>query len=252
MQKRSYTLALILLLLLSFVACSTDKQGNVNFGDYEIPSDYTNQNNVNIENITGEQNKVTGTYNESDILSPDTSWQNAYALSYSYYDKKTGESVLTEGKCGKYYQISDSSSNITTFLVQEDAYMIQYMLDTVQKNGTSAIVTDGAIENSYSGFTLLSVCDPYFPVYKNVTKVGADFVGKRPATRFKQVETKDGSQTRIAYVWIDDEFHFASKCELYDAVTEELLMRWELKDFTTNITEAAVKINIDAYSITNE
>ncbi len=249
MQKRLYALALILLLLLSFAACSPDKQGNVNFGDYELPSDYDNQNNTG---TSVEPNSSTGNYNVSDILSPDTSWQNAYALSYSYYDKKTGESVLTEGKCGKYYQISDSSSDITTFLVQEDAFMIQYMLDTVKKNGTSAIITDGAIENAYSGFTLLSVCDPYFPVYKNVTKVGSDFVGKRPATRFKQVETKDNKETRIAYVWIDDEFHFASKCELYDAVTEELLMRWELKDFTTNITEAAVKINIDAYSITNE
>lgn len=249
MKKCLCASALIILLLLSFTACTPGSQGNVNFGDYEIPSDYDNQNNAG---TSVEPGSSTGNYNAADILSPDTSWQNAYALSYSYYDIKTGESVLTEGKCGKYYQISDSSSDITTFLVQEDAFMIQYMLDTVQKNGTSAIITDGAIENAYSGFTLLSVCDPYFPVYKNVTRVGNDFVGKRPATRFKQVETKDGSQTRIAYVWIDDEFHFASKCELYDAVTEELLMRWELKDFTTNITEAAVKINVDAYNITKE
>lgn len=252
MKKRLYASALIFILLFCFSACTPKDKGNVNFGDYEIPSDYNSQNNNSGNNPSDEQNNVSGIYNDYELLSPDTSWQNAYALSYSYYDKKTGESVLTEGKCGKYYQISDSSSDITTFLVQEDAFMIQYMLDTVQKNGTAAIVTDGAIENAYSGFTLLSVCDPYFPVYKNVTKVGDDFVGKRPATRFKQIETKEGKETRIAYVWIDDEFHFASKCELYDAVTQELLMRWELKDFTTNITEAAVKINIDAYSITNE
>ena len=247
MKKRLYASALIFLLIFSFTACAPAEKGNVSQGDYILPSDYDIQNNTG----AGEDTAVTKPYNVSDVLSPDTTWQNAYALSYSYYDTKTGESVLTEGKCGKYYQITDSSSDITTFLVQENAYMMQYMLDNTQKNGTVAIVTDGAIENAYSGFTLLSVCDPYFPVYTNVTKVGDDFVGKRPATRYKQVETKDDKETRIAYVWIDDEFHFASKCELYDASTQELLMRWELKDFTTNITEEAVKINIDAYQITN-
>ena len=99
---------------------------------------------------------------------------------------------------------------------------------------------------------MLSVCDPYFPVYKNVTKVGSDFVGERSATRYKQVETENGETTRIAYIWIDDALQFASKCELYDAKTQELLMRWELLDFTQNVTEDRVQINTDPYNIATE
>ena len=245
MQKRILSICFILILIFGFSACGENQQnGSVNFGDYEIPSDYGNQNNP--------ENQTTKPYNTSEVLSPDTSWQKSYALSYSYYDQKTGESVLTEGRCGNYYQVSDSVSNITTLLVQEEAYMLQYMLNTSTKTGTSAVVTDGTIETSYSGFTILSTCDPYFPVYKNVTSAGSDFVANRPATRYKQTETKDNAETRIAYVWIDDQYGFASKCELYDANTEVLLMRWELTDFTTNITEEAVKIDISAYTITNE
>ena len=239
MKKRFSALILIFIILISCVACSDDSKksdGSVDFGDYIIET----------------ESKPVKDYDISQVLSPDTSWQSAYALSYSYFDKKTGQSTITEGKCGNYFQSVDSATNIITFLAQEEGYMLQYVLDSATKSGTAAIVTDATIDSAYSGFVLLSVCDPYFPVYKNVTKVGTDFVGGRSATRFKQVETKDGETTRIAYVWIDDALGFASKCELYDAKTEEVLMRWELLDFTQNVTEAGVKINIDAYNIVTE
>lgn len=239
MQKKFLALALIFIILICSVACSDDTKkpdGSVDFGDYILTTEAD----------------TTVNYDKSQVLSADTSWQNAYALSYSFFDQKTGQSTITEGKCGNYYQSVDSATNIITYLTQEDGYMLQYMLDSASKSGTAAVVTDVTIDSAYSGFVLLSVCDPYFPVYKNVTKVGTDFVGERSATRYKQVETKDGVTTRIAYVWIDDALGFASKCELYDAQTEEVLMRWELLDFTQNVTEEGVKINLDAYDIVTQ
>lgn len=235
-MKKIVLLMLIFATLICFASCKDNTDGSVDFGDYILPSEAD----------------TSLSYDTSKILNADTSWQKAYALSYSYFDTETGESTITEGKCGKYYQSIDSATKIITFLSQEDGFMMQYMLDSYTKTGTAAVVTDSTVEDAYSGFVMLSVCDPYFPVYKNVTNVGADFVAERPATRYKQVETKNGVQTRIAYVWIDDEFGFASKCELYNAQTEELLMRWELLDFTQNVTEDGVKINIDAYNITTE
>lgn len=238
MQKRFSALAFIFILLFCFASCDGNTpEGNVNFGDYVLPS---------------EKEEVSLNYDPSQVLDTDTSWQEAYVLSYSYFDKKTGQSTITEGKCGKYYQSIDSATNIVTYLTQEDGYMLQYMLDNQKRSGTVTVVTDATIDSVYSGFVMLSVCDPYFPVYKNVTKVGSDFVGDRSATRYKQVETENGETTRIAYVWIDDTFRFASKCELYDAKTQELLMRWELLDFTQNVTEDRVQINTDAYSIVTE
>ena len=236
MQKRFSALAFIFILLICSAACTNDSKhpdGSVDFGDYVLTTEVD----------------TTLSYDPSKVLSADTSWQKAYALSYTYFDQKTGQSTITEGKCGNYYQSVDSATKIITYLTQEDAYMLQYVLDSDSKSGTAAVVTDATIDSAYSGFVLLSTCDPYFPVYKNVTRVGTDFVGERSATRYKQVETKDGATTRIAYVWIDDALGFASKCELYDAKTEELLMRWELLDFTQNVTEDGVKINLDAYDI---
>ena len=231
-----FTLLLCSLMLLASCSDNTTPEGNVNFGDYVIPT----------------EPDTTKKYDDSQLINADNSWQTEYALSYNYYDKKTGSSTITEGKFGKYYQSIDNATNIVTFLTQEDGYMIQYMLDNTKRTGTSTVITEGSIDTMLSGFMLLSVCDPYFPVYKNVTEVGDDFVGQRSATRYKQVQTENGVETQIAYVWVDDMFGFASRCELYDAVTQELLMKWELTDFTQNVNENGVKINLDAYNIINE
>ncbi len=238
MKRIVLIFTLLLCAVMLFASCSDNNtpEGNVNFGDYVIPT----------------EPDTTKKYDDSQLINADNSWQTSYALSYDYYDKKTGSSTITEGKFGNYYQSIDNATNIVTFLSQEDGYMIQYMLDNNKKTGTSTVITDGSIDSMHSGFMLLSVCDPYFPVYKNVTKVGEDFVGQRSATRYKQVQTENGVETQIAYVWVDDMFGFASRCELYDAVTQELLMKWELTDFTQNVNEPGVKINLDAYNIVSE
>lgn len=235
MEKRLAFVIFLLLLLLSFSACSgAGPSGSVNFGEYEISSEEINPSK----------------YDMSQLLSADESWQTAYALSYSYYDNTIGESQIAEGRCGNYYQSLDYSTNIITYLTQENGYMMEYMLNTGTKTGTAAVVTDSTIDDTYTGFEMLSVCDPYFPVYTNVTKVGSDFVANRSATRYKQVQTEDGVTTKIAYIWIDDMYGFASKCELYDAVTEELQLRWELLSFTQNVSEESIMVDLDAYTLT--
>lgn len=238
MKRIVLIFTLLLCSVMLFASCSDNNtpEGNVNFGDYVIPT----------------EPDTTKKYDDSQLINADNSWQTSYALSYDYYDKKTGSSTITEGKFGNYYQSIDNATNIMTFLSQEEGYMIQYMLDNNKKTGTSTVITDGSIDSMHSGFMLLSVCDPYFPVYKNVTKVGEDFVGQRSATRYKQVQTENGVETQIAYVWVDDMFGFASRCELYDAQTEELLMKWELTDFTQNVNENGVKINLDDFFIVSE
>ena len=225
MKKRLLSAAAAILLLLSVTACTKEQQGNVNLKPYEPVS---------------ETAAATTKYNENDLLNSDDTWQNKYALSYSFYDTKTGESQIMEGKCGKYYQAVDQKSGIITFISQEESYISEYILDSKTKTGTASVVANSTIDELYSGFSQFSTCDPYLPVYKNVTKFGTDKVANRSAVRYKQVETKD------------DEYQFASKCELYDAQTQELLMRWELLSFTVNANEDAVKINLDEYTITNQ
>ena len=158
-MKRFIASITCILMLMCFSSCDSKPEGNVDFGDYVIPSEAD----------------TTSKYEESQLINADNSWQSAYALSYTYYDKKTGQSTIAEGRCGKYYQSLDYATNITTFMSQEDGYIIQYMLDSNTKKGTAAVVTDGSMDSLHSGFMLLSVCDPYFPVYTNVKKVGSDY-----------------------------------------------------------------------------
>ena len=236
MKKISVWALMLIIIMLTVSSCTKDKPGGVDFGEYELTSEV----------------QQTLSYDPSKVLDIDTSWQKAYALSYSYYDKKTGESIITEGKCGNYYQSLDGATNIINYLTQEDGYMMEYVLNQNTKTGTAAVKTEASIDTLYSGFSQLSTCDPYFPVYTNVTKVGDDFVGNRSAGRYRQQQTENGVVTKIAYVWIDDQYGFASKCELYDAQTQELQMRWELLSFTQNVNEDGVKINIDAYTLTTD
>lgn len=240
MTKKLFLFALIACILLTLSACSEEQPGGVQFGEYELAS----------EQLTQQEASVT--YDPADLIDAEMSWQSAYALSYSYYDNKNGESKIAEGKCGRYFQSLDYATDIITYYTQEEGYVMEYVLNTNLKNGTSTVVTDSTLDNAYSGFCKLSTCDPYFPVYNNVTEVGQDFVADRAATRYKQVETKDGVTTRIAYVWIDNAYGFASKCELYDAQTQELQMRWELLEFTQNVTEDGIRVNLDAYSLTSD
>ncbi len=239
-MKKIVVLLFSILILFSFASCSEQEQsGSVNFGEYVLPDETTTE-------------AISEKYDSAELVSSDTTWIDCYALEYSYYDTKTGESKIAEGKCGNYFQSLDYATNTITFYSQEDGYILQYVLNTESKTGTAAVVTGSTMDNIYSGFAILSTCDPYFPVYKNVTKVGQDFIANRSATRYKQVQTENGVTTKIAYVWIDDELGFASKCEQYDAQTEELQMRWELLSFTQNVTEDGIKVNIDNYQLTTE
>ena len=240
-MKKFISILSAFIIILTFASCDKqDNGGSVNVGDYVLPDEITNE-------VT-----TASKYSSEEMISSDTSWLDCYALEYSYYDTKTGESKIAEGRYGNYFQSLDYATNTITFYSQEDGYILQYVLNNESKTGTAAVVTGSTIDNLYSGFSMLSTCDPYFPVYKNVTEVGKDFVANRSVTRYKQTQTENGAVTKIAYIWIDDELGFASKCEQYDAVTQELQMRWELLSFTLNATEDAVKVNIDNYKITTE
>ena len=238
MKKRFTALVLIFVILLSVTACKSDDNtqgGSVNFGDYVIPT----------------EPDTTTAYDPANKIQTDFSWCEQYIASYSYYDKNSGEALLYEGRCGNYLQIWEKNSGIITYYEQADGYMLEYLLSSEQAVGTVTAIADESVD-TIAQFPALTVCKEDFPSYSNVTKVGTNFVGNRSATRYKQVESENGVEKRIAYVWIDDQYGFASKCECYNAETQELLTRWELLDFTTNVTEAAVKINVDDFIITSQ
>ena len=192
------------------------------------------------------------TYDASQVLDVATSWQTRYALSYSFYRAGDGESVVLEAKTANCYQAMDQMTGIITYLTQEDGYVMEYVLDNNAGTGTMTIVTDSTVANANSGFVQLSACDPYLPVYANVEKAGGDYVAKRAATRYKQTQLgENGDPERIAYIWIDDEYAFVSRCELYEA-DGTLLLRWELQSFTTDVKDKDVELDISEFKLTQQ
>lgn len=234
-MKKLIYIILLLVFTLCLFGCDNDSKGKVILPDVEI---------------TEEPSIKAPSYDTSKLLKPDYSWVNSYALSYEYYDNKNGYSEITEGKSENYLQIVDNSAGITTYYEQADGYVLEYILDNKAKTGTTSVQTAGTVKDMYSRFLEISTVDPKFPVYTNVTFIGSDFVAKRSATKYKQVEkAADGSEAKIAYAWIDDELAIATRYEQYDAKTQKLELRWELKSFSKNAKDENVKINLEQYDL---
>lgn len=238
MKMRFTAIVLICLILLTVTACTKQENtpgGSVNFGEYELPTEV----------------EATTKYDPAGKLKVDLSWCEKYIVSYSYYKSDIGESMLVEGRCGNYLQIWDKTSGIMSYYEQEESYMLEYLLDVQNAVGTVSVVADNSVD-TIAHFPALTICKEDFPLRSNVTKVGTNFVADRSATRYKQVEAENGVEKRIAYLWIDDQYGFISKCEVYNAETQELITRLEVLDFTTNVTEDAVKMKLDDYTIASQ
>ena len=238
MKMRFTAIVLICLMLLTVTACTKQENtpsGSVNFGDYELPTE--------VESTTK--------YDPAGKLKVDLAWCEKYIVSYSYYKADIGESMLVEGRCGNYLQIWDKTSGIMSYYEQADGYMLEYLLDVNNSVGSVSAVADNSVD-TIAHFPALTICKEDFPLRSNVTSVGTNFVANRSATRYKQVEAENGIEKRIAYLWIDDQYGFILKCEVYNAETQELITRLEVLDFTTNVTEDAVKMKLDDYIITSQ
>ena len=246
-MRREIAVLLALLVLLSCVAAGCSR------GREAVPSTrpYVPQTEAEPEpEVSTEEPPLP--YDPAAVLDVATSWQTRYALSYSFYKDGDGESVVLEAKTGDFYQAMDQMTGIITYLTQEDGYVMEYVLDNNAGTGTATIVTDSTVANANSGFVQLSACDPYLPVYANVEKAGSDYVAKREATRYKQTQLgENGDPERIAYIWIDDEYSFVSRCELYEA-DGTLLLRWELQSFTTDVKEEDVRLDISDFKLTQQ
>lgn len=228
---------MVTLLIIAMLAASCGRGGNKNkdFGEYVI---------------TGTDREVSTGAAVPGAISPDYSWMRSYALKYTYFDG-TDVSEITEGKSANYYRAEDAASGSIVYIERKEGYMLEYMLNTSDRTGAATVVTDSSIADLHSGFMMLSAADTLFPSYANVTRLGEETVGGRPAVKYMQNgEPASGSAGRTAYVWLDSEYNFASKCELYDADTQKLTMSWELKSFVTDVPDDSVKIDLSEFTIT--
>ena len=236
MKKTIPFLCALVLIAALFVSCERDDNKNHDFGEYILSGDESS----------------AGPAAPEGALTPDYSWMTSYALKYTYFDgSETSE--ITEGKSANYYRAEDAGSNSVVYIERKDGYLLEYMLNPADYTGAVSVVTDSDIADLHSGFMMLSAADSNFPLYTNVTPVGPEPVAGRRAMKYVQNgEPASGENGRTAYVWIDDEYGFASKCELYDSVTQELLMKWELESFALNVQDSDVVIDLSGFDIASQ
>ena len=184
------------------------------------------------------------------LIAVDNSWTGNYTLTYSYSENGT-LSRLTERRCEGLYSVTDEESGVVSFFIQEGDRIEQYMLDPTGKVGTHAALEGQNLSGISTGFMRIAAVNPAFPTYANVEYQGDETVNGRPARKYTQQAYNDaGLLTAYAFVWIDTQYGFASKCQVFN-LTGEVNTTWELRSIEVGaVTPESIGFSTDGYTIT--
>ncbi|HOL80121.1 MAG: hypothetical protein GXY95_06870 [Clostridiales bacterium] len=215
--------------LFAISACNRRSNPTIDVPDYSDP-ETTETETVSAPNFSSE-------------------WRYKYSLTYEYTKGKT-VSVLSEYRDDGFFCAVDNESKVMTYYKQGDEGIDRYILNPSTKKGTHAVLKGRSLEKLVSGFMQLSLSDPSFISKENVIYSSEDVIAGRPAKKYIQMEYQDSVLTRIAYIWIDTEFGFASRCEVYDG-TGGLAFGWKLTEFSREAPDAENLIpDISKYKLT--
>ena len=214
-----------------------------------------NDNGVTIETPTATQ-KATRVYtdpdeanNETVTFVANTEWINNYILEYNYADTGTA-SQITEIRYGDTYKAIDSLNGLISYFEQVEGGIDEFVINTETNEGVHTFLADQDMDTLTTGFMRVSSLDGDFTTQSDVQYEGTEMVAGREADRYlKSVYTSD-TLTAYAFVWVDKEYGFASKCAVY-TVQGSLYSSWELTSFSVGTVsyEDAV-LDISAYTIT--
>lgn len=178
----------------------------------------------------------------------DGSWMSNYSLQYYYADTQ-GSSQISETRAGGYYTAVDATTGYTTFFSQGDGGVDEYVLNVVSKTGTHKFSEGDSMDTLTSGWMQVSHLDEGFTTAQNVLYEGKETVAGREAGRYLQSIYVDDALTAYAFVWVDTQYGFASKCSVY-TVSGSLYSAWELTSFTAGtVTDEQAITDITQYTI---
>lgn len=165
---------------------------------------------------------------ESAVSNPSTSsWQSNYTLTYAFTEN--GErSELTETRCDGLYSAKDLASGTISYFRQEGENIDSYVLNPSAMTGNHAIIEGKNLQDITTGFMKIAYLDPGFSMFSNVEYQGTESVAGRPAAKYTQsAYDSTGLLTAYAFVWVDSEYGFASKCMVYN-LSGAVNTSWEL------------------------
>ena len=241
-MKKKYVIvpfSVLMIFVLLFTACKSRDSG----GTIETPS--VTQKATRVYTDVDEQNAEAQTY------VADSSWTDNYVLEYNYADTGTA-SHIKEIRIGNYYKALDTTSGYISFFEQVQGGIDEFVINTADNTAVHSFIADQSMSDLTTGWMRISSIDANYAESEDVQYEGVENVAGREADRYLQSVYTSDTLTAYAFVWIDKEYGFVSKCSVY-TVTGSLYSSWELTSFSVGtVTEQDAYVDITAYSITEE
>lgn len=189
---------------------------------------------------------------QSGITPADNSWKANYKLRYLITENNE-TSELVEQRCNGIYCVTDVASGAISYFTQQGPDISQYILNPAAKSGSHTLQEGKSLADITSGFMKIAYIDPAFTTYSNVEYQNDDLIAGRTAKKYTQsAYSESGLLTAYAFVWIDAQYGFVSKCQVYN-MTGTANTSWELQELTVGgVTAESIGFSTDGYTIIAE
>lgn len=187
----------------------------------------------------------------ADALNADTSWKTNFDVSYTYFNKSQSDDAIRvhEMRSEKYFSAEDIDSGDTLYYKENGKNIDSYVIVPDGEEQVHSVINGKNLNDLSSTFMKLSDVDPGLPSLANVMYMYDEDVAGRTCSKYIQRAYADGEATGTVYVWIDAEYGFAAKGEVYDENTV-LTASWEVTSFAVGaVKDADVEIDLASYKI---
>ena len=242
--KRIFSLVLVFVFVFSLAACNDGIDDASTTYSYTPGVTSSGDSDDSAEETTAPQNIVIN-----------TDWQKNFTLSYSYYDADNDSGMINieERRSDSAFTVEYTDTGALLYYApNEGGGTDYYVIIPGESEQVHSYLADSSFATLSSMFMKLSKVDSTLPRKNNVVYMYEESVAGRPCAKYIQRSYQDGEETGTCYVWIDNEFGFASKCESFSAAGV-LTLSWELKNFVSGETTAEdTEVNLADYTFVEE
>lgn len=249
LKKLAFSMVCIFIMSILLSSCS-DKHGLGELDELATTDKHTQV--FTEKNEEGTTSALSAPVNPGTQTVQNNEWTKNYTLNYVYSSDGVTSSV-TEKRCSGIYSAVDDESGTVSFFSQNKDDIDQYVLNPSQKSGTHSVVKNSSLDSITTGFMKIAYIDPSFASMSNVEFQNDDTVAGRGAKKYTQsAYSTTGLLTAYAFVWIDNEYGFVSKCQVY-SLSGNVNTSWELKSFSVgNVTAESIGFSTDGYDIAEQ
>lgn len=242
-MKKIVLLILILLTSLVLFSCKKDIGDTTEYESYEY-----------VQATKAEETSSEDIGNLQKYLKKDKSWQKNYMITYMYYNQEQESEVIKirEKKCASAFSVEYLDTGEILYYTPAGSNTDYYVIAHDNSNSVHSVLKDSKFSDLSSLFMKLSDVDPNLPKQSNVLYMYDEAVCGRNCHKYIQRAYTDTQLTQSVYVWIDTQYGFAAKCEVYNAA-DEMTAMWEIDEFKSgDIKDEDVLIDTSKYIFTEE